>query len=179
MEIRASGRLDLRSITAYTRLNMFGSMDPKKGLTLLLAIFGAAAVLRALFDVFVRRGEDLAGGVLTLVLIAVGAGLVLCCYYVVPKKKYEGAGMLKDAENRFIFTETGFTAELAEEGRTARTAHGYAAVAKVMETGEFFFLLPSGGGAYIVDKATLSGGTAEELRALLSANIDNYTVCKY
>ncbi len=179
MEITASGRNDLGAVTALTRANMFGRAEPKRMLIFLLAVIGAAALIETAVIVVFKQGSDRFEGLLTLACCAVTAGLLLWMFTALPKKKYEQLGAKRDMLNRYRFTEEGFSVAVDQDGFSAGGAHSYASVLKVAETGEFFFMYLSGG-VLIVNRASVEGGTPEELRELLKSRIaGKYVVCKY
>ena len=49
-----------------------------------------------------------------------------------------------------------------------------------METSKYFFIYPTNSQVFIVDKSTIVGGAAEDIRNKLSSFVGNkYIICKY
>lgn len=103
--------------------------------------------------------------------------------WLLPKIKYRNIKSKQNAENKYVFTDENIQFLQDATGVNSSASIEYSAVYRVYETNGFFyiFLYTNKWAAYIVDKSTVTGGTAMDLRMLLIQKIgaDKYKIkCK-
>lgn len=171
MEIKASSTFDSATLTEFN-ISHFFKKCPKKeifGYALSLTI---SALFIALICVFLP--EDSILNVLYYILrifsaiCALALAVSIFALYTA-KKAYSRAGKMKDVKNEYVFSDNGIQETSIGNGFESKTAFAYTDIIKVVETKNFFFLYISKQQAYIIDKQTLIGGTAEELKMKLLA----------
>nr|WP_326166625.1 YcxB family protein [uncultured Oscillibacter sp.] len=163
MEFRFETRYDQRGLTAMARA--LRKTIRKKG-SRRSHISGWCIV--ALAVVLVAAGR-VTGGPWTLRdTLNCGVGVILTAIlltedrvnaFAAKKKMLPGTSSAKS-----IFTEEGYTSTT----EAASTGFHYETVQQVCETADYFVFLFSRQHGQIYDKATLSGGTAEEFRAFIT-----------
>lgn len=97
-----------------------------------------------------------------------GLALSLISLFVA-NRAYSKAGKMKNAKNEYVFTDNEIREFSYGEGIESKTSIAYTDIIKVIETHKFFFLFIIKQSAYIIDKQTVEGGTAEELKMELLA----------
>ena len=105
--------------------------------------------------------------------------LVYYLYFLFPKQLYKAQGKLKDAENTYTFGENSVHIVSQAEQYTGEAQVEYGLFVKVYETSEYFFVYQTKSQVFLVDKSTIQGGTAEEIRNRLSGAVKKYVICKY
>ncbi|MBR3691991.1 MAG: YcxB family protein [Clostridia bacterium] len=177
MEIHASSRYDRKSVAALCRMFRVKKTTPKLHIALMLLIYGfVAAVCVALA---LRNGVD--GFLLALMAVcALGLCAELAIFFVLPRIQYRNLADLKDAENRFVFRETDFTATTAAKHQNAEAKLAYDALVRVVETRDYLFLFQTKNQTFIVDRATLSDADMQELRRRMAYCIGKrYSIYRY
>ncbi len=177
MEIKAKCKFDLDSVRALTHLWMYKKADPKKRMrfwTISHAILLAIVILEIIvFD------TDLILFVLLGIVIMM---YLLQCYwyFVLPKIRYNAMAKMKEAENEYIFCDNIFKAFTKSDEYIGEAEIEYSLFVRVYETSKYFFLYQTNNQVFIVDKSTIEGGTAEDIRnKLLSYVGGRYLVCNY
>ena len=177
MEIKAKCKYDFESVKALAHLVMYKKADPKKRLkfwTVVYAIIFAIVVL-----------EMLAFGMDTVLFraLAVGIAILLLMYgwhFIVPKTQYKALAKLQNSENEYVFCDTFLKVSTKNNEYNGESVIEYSYFVKAYETTKYFFLFQTNNQAFLVDKNTIEGGTAEEIRNKLSGLLKNkYIVCKY
>ena len=112
-----------------------------------------------------------------LVLLSVMLSLL---YFLAPVRMYKNAGTMADMRKNFIFREKELYVESSGEMYRGESTVQYSLLFKAMETGAYFFIYVTKSQLFIVDKATLEGGSAEDIRSAMSAVLgEKYMVCDY
>ena len=174
MEITAKCVYDLKSVQAMQRLQMFKKANPKKRMIFWSVIYGVL-VLILLLELICWQAEVIH----LLVLMAVVMLLMCYMYFLLPRQLYKAQGKLKDAENTYTFGENSVHIVSQAEQYTGEAQVEYGLFIKVYETSEYFFVYQTKSQVYLVDKSTIQGGTAEEIRNRLSGAVKKYVICKY
>lgn len=87
---------------------------------------------------------------------------------------------VKDVGNDYVFREDGFSAVTVSENFSGRDDMKYILIIKVFETEKYFFIYINKRQMFVVDKATVEGGTAWDIREKLSrVPGGKYVRCKY
>ena len=182
MEIRAKSRFDRESINALTRLGLFGKHNPKKAMCFWMIISAVLLVLFAAEFIFVQLMEIDMFFEMVVLFILIAAYILINCYkyFLVPMIRYNALAKLQDAENYFLFTDDLFTAATQCSEYSDEAKMEYSMFVKAFETSRYFFLFQTYNQAFVVDKSTIEGGSAEDIRAKLSLILGNkYIICKY
>ena len=101
--------------------------------------------------------------VLPLVFIIFGAVMQL----TLPQRMYKRSGVYRDTVNEFVFGDEEITAHTNGQGVNDSTCVAYSSLVRLIETDEYFMIFPDKNRFLTVDKATVEGGTVDELREKL------------
>lgn len=167
MNIKASGKLDFRAFKSLQRAH--------EGIMHYIGSFvGAFALLSFVLELLLfGLKEGLKTGWPLLVVVAI---LALLTFYL-PKISYKQLGKLKDVLNEYSFTDGEFTVATRLDGMDSVAKYSYDLIEKAIETPEFFFVYQTKRTAFPVDKATIEGGKADELKEKLMKTLGKkYTV---
>ncbi len=80
---------------------------------------------------------------------------------------YKRSGAYRDTVNEFVFTDDALTARTNAEGMNESASVAYSSLVKLTETDDYFMIFPDNKRFLVVDKATVEGGTVDELREKL------------
>ena len=87
---------------------------------------------------------------------------------------------MKETENEYVFCDDVLRAYTKSQEYNGEAVIEYSLFDKVYETSKYFFLYQTNSQVFIVDKNTIEGGTAEQIRSRLSAVEGiKYTFCNY
>ena len=87
---------------------------------------------------------------------------------------------MKDIENEYIFCNEELKAYTKSVEYNGEVAIGYSFFVKVYETTRYLFLYQTNNQVVIVDKNTIEGGTAQDIRSKLTTYVkDKYIICKF
>ena len=87
---------------------------------------------------------------------------------------------MKDTENEYVFGEDFFLVSSANQVFQSQGRVDYSLLACAYETSEYFFLYQTKNQVFVVDKSTVEGGTALDIRNKISATLEKkYILCKY
>lgn len=178
MEIRAKCKCDYDSVKALARLAMFKKADPKKRLkfySIIYAILFVVLILEIIaFDVadtilFVLLGVEIT----VLLLLWFG-------YFIVPKMQFKSMAKMKNIENQYIFCDNVLKVFTKSQDYNGEAEIDYSFFVRVYETTKYLFIFQTNNQVFVVDKSTIEGGTAEDIRNKLSSYVkDKYIICKY
>ena len=174
MEITAKCLYNLKGVTALLHLQLFKKANPKSRMILWSVIYGVLSLILLLEKIFWQ-----AEVIHLLVLMAVVMLLMCYMYFVLPRQTYKAQGKLKDAENTYTFGENSVHIVSQAEQYTGEAQVEYGLFIKVYETSEYFFVFQTKNQVFLVDKSTIQGGTAEDIRSRLSGAVKKYVICKY
>ena len=177
MEIKATGTMNLEALCALSRVMMFRKANPRNrmllwgGVFLLLAAYVGA-------EIYFSGPEDSLVLSMLILLAVVGMGIYL--YFFLPRKQYKNLGKLRNAVNIYTFTEENLHVDTEAKGFSATSDNAYSGTSKVMETDQYFFIWPAKDRVFIVEKATITGGTVEDVRKLVTSHDGaQYIRCRY
>ncbi len=177
MEIKAKCTYDYKTCKAMAHAYTYKKQKPVKAM--LLHIFFAFILGAA--DIYLIQSTD--GDIsvyiiLGLCLLMVALEFVM--YFLMPRLQYNSMSKMKDISNDYIFRDDYFFASAGSEEYKGALTVKYSLLEKVMETGEYFILFQNKRQAYLVEKSTLEGGTAEDIREKLQPVLrKKYIICKY
>lgn len=163
MEIRAASVFDYRTMKAFCRQSMFGSVNMKK---MIICLVCFAVIMPCLIDEIFDGGFHPAL-IFLFVLFAVCVIIIAYAYFLLPKKQYKALGKMADTKNLFLFRADSMTVSSQTDDYEGKSVIKYSMLFKVTETKDFFLIFQNKASCYVVDKAAFEGGTAEELRAVL------------
>ena len=172
MKIKASCKWDVKTIKAQAHLGIYGTKNPKRRLIMrtLLFLFLAFLVAAQIFLLGWSWPFIAMAAVLTVAIF-----LEYLWYFGTPKRKYAALGDQKDKEVSYCFTQEEVT---VDGDRVLR----YQDLWRIMETKEYMFLYPDRSEILPVEKATLRGGTPEQLTKQLKKTLEGtrkYITCAY
>ena len=168
MEIRANSQYDFETIRAFTHTLYYKKREPKKSFTISMIFWG----LMAVFAVFALPEM--------LLVFLVVIGVELFQYVILPKIQYRLLAKFKGTENEFIFGEESFRVLSHTEAYQGEAEMRYELIVKVIENSRYFFIYQTNNQVYAVDKETITGGSAEDIRKRMEPGLGKkYIVCKY
>lgn len=174
MEIHAKGKLDFECVKMVTHLSLYKKLAPKKGFLLwmfLVGILFAAAIL----DAFFLDGDYALLGFSVVVLI-----WQCYLYFGLPKSRYKAMAHLQDTVNSYTFGEDAVCVETTGKVYSGASRMEYSMLVKAYESSRYFFLFQNHLQVLVVDKTTITGGTAEDIRMWLLAVLGTkYNLCRY
>lgn len=174
---KAKCKYDLDSVKAWMRLNMFKQADPKKRMILWNIIYTILCIV-IIWEI-VTFGTD------ALMFILLGVCLlfqllVLFLYFIAPKIQYKALAKMRDVENEYFFGDDTLKASTKGEEYNGASEIQYSFFVKAYETSKYLFIYQTNNQVFVIDKSTIEGGTAEDIKNKLSAYMkDKYVVCKY
>ena len=177
MEIKAKCKFDLDSVKALTHLTLYRKGDPKKRVTFWCVNYSI------LFAIIIL--EIIAFGANTILLVLLGAGIAMLGFmhfwhFIIPKIQYKSYAKMGNAVNEYIFCDNVLKIFTRSQQCNAEGEIEYSLFVRVYETTKYLFLFNTNKQVLIVDKNTIEGGTAEDIRNKLSAYVkDKYIICKY
>lgn len=170
MEIRANSKYDFETVRALTHAISYKKRDPKKSFQISMIFWGIMAVFAVL-----ALPE-----MLLAFLVVLGIFLNLFQYFLLPKMQYRLLAKLKGTENEFIFGEESFRVLSHTEAYQGEAEIRYELIAKVIENSRYFFIYQTNNQVYAVDKETITGGSAEDIRKCMEPGLGKkYMICKY
>ena len=87
---------------------------------------------------------------------------------------------MKDIENNYLFNDNVLKVSSKSEEYSGEAEIEYSLFTKVYETSAYFFLFQTNNQAFIIDKSTIEGGSADDIRNKLTSFVkDKYFICKY
>jgi len=167
MNIKAKSTFDRKTITAFTRAMLFRKSDPfRKMLVYCLTFVLLSAVVAAeMYLLGPSVPMYILLGVCVFALL-----LELYLYFIVPRIRCRA---LADRNvNEFLFADDGF--------EVCGQWNDYSVLTGAMETSEYLYIFQNRSQALIVEKATVTGGTAAQLQKKLQSVLKkHYMICKY
>lgn len=176
MEIKASCRLDLESMKALVHLRAYRNKNPKKRLTALLIMLPLLYAL-IIFEMVVFGISALL--VVMLVVTVALTFLTVYTHFLLPKASYKRLGVMQGSVNSYTFRDEDIVVSTKGSEYNGDALISYSVIVSVSETSRYFFLTQTNSTAFVVDKSTVEGGTAEQLRQKLQAVVPKYVICKY
>lgn len=179
MEIKAKCKYDKEAAKALTYILLNNEKNPKKTF-LSRTIFYFVLCLALLCEVIFFKYTDfrfvlIVGIIALLVLLAVQ----FIGYFLLPKRRYNTLGSMKDAENEYLFCSDVVKISTEYEKFNGQSEIEYSLFSKAFETSRYLFLFCSNNMVYLVDKLTISSGEFEDIRQKLMHFIKDYNICNY
>ena len=166
MEIKASSKYDWETIKKFNRFHILSRARFFNVLILLMEIY------MIFVFAFAAISQTFTTGLLpSFCLFLLWNAFIVFVYFGLPKIRYNKNKVIKNSENRFVFTENDVTETSGNGLHTGTSAVKYDAMWRVYETKGYIYLYINSNQSYIVDKSTVTGGTVEDLRMLLISKI--------
>ena len=177
MEIKATCKFDEGSIRALAHLSTFKRFNPQKSFIAKIAV-SAFLLLVIITEIFLF-GMD--STLITLIIVVFSVIVIDCfMFFFFPKMQYKALAKMKDAENEYVFCDDVLKAFSKSKEYNGEAEIEYSVFVRVYETIKYFFLYQTNNQAFIVDKATIEGGTTEEIKNKLYSFVKGkYILCKY
>lgn len=177
MKIKAKSKFDYKTMKAFVRASFSRKHDPLKKLLIycLTFVILAAVVLLEMHLV----GSSLP---LRLVLyVSIAAILLeLYMYFLAPRIRYNALAKLKGCTHEFLFTEDYMQINSSDSGFSGESRIKYTVLTKAVETSKYMYIFQDKNHAFIVDKATFSDGTPQQLQEKLQSILGKeYVIYKY
>ncbi len=177
MGISARSVYNKKTIKALTYANVCGKTKPAKKI-ILWAVIWFLIIAFSLVTYFLSKDIELLADF--AIIIILGGFLQLYLYVLLPNIQYKSLCKQADLENIYIFSVRSIHITSRGNGIDGETYIEYEAIYKAMETSEYIFLYQNKMQAYAIDKSTVTGGSAEDIRKILSDRLGNkYIICKY
>lgn len=170
MEIRAKCIFDFDSVSALSRLSMYRRLKPKRGF-IIIASFSQFSLLASLILVHSR----------SLAVISLAILLFISfMHFAYPRIQFRALKKLQYMENEYIFLDDHIEVLSKSAEYTGTAELKYSLIPKAAENSRYFFIYQSGNAVFIVDKTTIIGGSAADIRDKLLSHVGkNYMLCKY
>lgn len=157
--IKAKCTLDYNAIKAFTSANIYGKHSPKLVFCLrdLLTV-----ILTLLLFLGMPSGMDSA---LLCALVCCAAIIILNCffYFLLPWFQYQALGTRKGTKFEYVFGEELFTVTGKGKLHAEKAVLTYPMITKAAGTPEYLFLYFNKKRVFMVDKSTITGGTADSI----------------
>lgn len=183
MEIKASSKYDWETIK---KLNNFHFFVRFRALTIVVAIAFAAYIITVVGRIpsiilFTKLYGFSFDYISDIVFYVVFMMLWVFWLLAMPKIRYKRDYFGKDSKNEFVFTSENIKLAQIHALHNSENGISYNAIWRVYESKEFIYMYIGKRQTYIVDKSTVEGGNAIDLRMLLVQKIgaDKYKIkCK-
>lgn len=174
MDIHASYTYDLRTVKAIQK--QLGRTR-KIVFFVLFGLFTVTCAYDFIMDLVRHRPVGNSACFFFIALVMLAAFLVgIAC---APKRTLKQLGSRAGRTVELTFHDDYFETSSSAAGFEGRTAQYYSQLVKVVETPEFFIFFETSRMVMPVDKATITGGTAEQLAERLRVAVtDKYVVQK-
>lgn len=177
MEIKARCKFDKESIKALTHLSSYKKFNPEK--TVITRAVLCLVLMLLLVAELIEFDFNIIPIILIIVLILI---IVIDCfmYFVLPVIQYKSLAKTKESVNEYIFCDKSFNIKTQSEEHIGETKIEYSMIWKAYETSRYFFVYLTKNQVFIIDKSTVEGGAAEDIRNKLVEFLnDKYITCKY
>ncbi|MBQ3005583.1 MAG: YcxB family protein [Clostridia bacterium] len=188
MRIRASVQHNFETSKALAYITAFKKYNPKKRF-IFLTVLRLVLLLVVVFELAILLYFESAYGIVynfkwfMILFIIISLWLIASgfwVYYFFPKIQYNSMLKMKNFRDEYFFSDEAFIDTVSNEEYNERTEIRYSMLFKVYETSQYFFIFRNKIEAYVVDKSTIEGGTAEDIRNKLSEVLkDKYYICNY
>ena len=163
-------KYDFETVRALTHAVYYKKREPKEAFQISMIFWG----IMALFAIFALPEMLLA------FLVVLGIFLNLFQYFLLPKMQYRLLAKLRETENEFIFGEESFRVISRSAAYQGEAEMRYELIVKVIENSRYFFIYQTNNQVYAVDKETITGGSAEDIRKRMEPGLGKkYMICKY
>ena len=167
MHITATCTFDFKSITALTYVSMYKRFRPRIAFHFTNGIAALSMAVNFQYPMLM---------VLSAILLLGNCFL----YFFLPKMQYAALNRMQNVVNTYTFCDDVIKIESKGELYEGGAELRYPMIQRVMETSEYFFNFQSKNQVFIVEKATITGGTAMDLQNKLAPYLKKkYYLCSY
>lgn len=177
MEIRAKCKFDYDTIKEFVHLAAYRKFNPKKVIK--------SDIIICIISLLVSIATQIAFGfnffisIMDITILIITA-LILFLHFGFPRIQYNSLVKMNIVENEYIFYDNIIKSFTKGKGYSGESELEYSLFTKVYETSKYFLLFQSNNQAFIVDKSTIEGGSADDIRNKLSSFVkEKYYICKY
>ncbi len=188
MQIKASVQHSFETAKALAYIVAFKKYNPKKRF-ILLTVLRLVLLIVGVFELSLLWYLEAADGTVSVftwlllclvVFVFISFVSLLWTYYCLPKIQYNSMVKMKNFRDEYFFSDETLTDIVTDEEYNEKTEIRYSMLFMVYETSKYFFIFRNKTQAYLVDKSTIEGGSAEDIRNKLSGILkDKYIICKY
>lgn len=165
MEIKAQSTFDYDTIKAITHIGIYKKTKPKKAF-ITRVVFNLLVLAFCFFNIFAFDSFD---GYMIFVAVILFLTLLffIYCYFLAPKISFKKLGKNQNIVNEFVFKDEAILASSVTEEYKGQSELGYSMVQKVIETNRYLLLYHHTKFYFVIDKATITGGSVLEVRRKL------------
>ena len=176
MEINASAKHDLETLTTFIRVGSCGKFHPKK-LLIRRIIYSSIGLIAAISAIITKMS-------IYYILFALFYAFLcsfttIYMYFFAAKARYKTMGTNKDSISYYTFRDEDFIERTVSEGSSGENIIKYTSLFKITESNQFLYLFINNATAYIVDKSTFSDDINLLREKLLAVPNIKYNVVKY
>ncbi len=162
--------MDENTVKTMTYMEIYGTQKPLRRLIWRSVLF-VGLLLLLMLNIWLL-GWNLWMVALLVLLVFAGA-LEYWWYFAAPKRRFRAMGKHRNKERTFLFRDDAVCVD-------DRLTVAYEDLYRVAETKEYLALFRSRKKVLMVEKKTVTGGTAEKLCGKLQDILDHrYIICKY
>lgn len=177
MEIKAKTSNSYEASAALIRALMFKKSDPKKCIVgwfiVLIGVSLLVIASRFLIDDFSNMSY-------LLFVLFLSFFLLIYSFFILPRITYKSQNKLADIGGTIVFTDTEIKVESVSANYSGTSVIDYSVIVKVIETGKYLFIFQNRATAYVVEKSSIEGGTANDLREKFMPMLGKkYILCNY
>ena len=177
MEIYAKCKFDYESIRALTYASMYRRVKPKTAFVTMM-ILGSITLGLEVYNGICWGVEYIS--IISLILAILLVGLSLFMYWGFPKLQYKALGKMKNVENEYIFCDEIIKVSSKSEEYNGEGELKYSMIPKVTETSKYLLIYQSKNQAFLIEKATITNGTIDDIREKLTQYVKKkYIVCRF
>lgn len=176
MEIKVSSKYDWETVKKFYNFN---NLTRRRGLLVFFVIW--FVFMSIPLANMIISGNFTSESAPTLTLFIVLTIAIVFIYIGLPKVRYNKNKIIHNSENFFAFGEDEIAIKSNNQLHNESCTIKYNAIWRIYETKGFIYIFINPNQANIVDKSTVEGGSAMDLRMLLISKIgaDKYKIkCK-
>lgn len=166
MEIKASSNYDWETIRTFTN---FHNLNRHRTLNVIILLMEAFMMFVFVFAAV--SGTFTTGLLPSFCLFLFWNAAIIFVLFGLPKIQYNKNKIAKDSENHFVFTENEFSMTSNSGLHNGTSVVRYDGIWRIYETKKYIYLYINPRQSYIVNKATVEGGTAVDLRVFLVKSV--------
>ena len=171
MEITAFTVYDWKTVKKFNHFHNFKKNKFKKAS---LPIILIALVISFLGFLVCYLLDGIDSTLITLLIVEiVGALILLFSWFIMPIISFNINKLAKNSKNEFVFKEETLVASGKTDDMSGSTEINYKKLDCIYETNEYLYVYINKNQAFIVEKASVSGGSLEELRTHLIDKMKN------
>ncbi len=177
MEIKAQGTLNYETVKASLHVTIYKKTKPKKAVALRL-LFTALAMAFCIFNMVAFGFSSYM--LLSFFAMLLGGFIFIYMYFLLPKIRFKAMGKMQNVTNNYVFTDNAIICSSSTDGYEGKAEVNYSVICKVIETSQYMLIYQTSNNFYVLEKATVSGGSVDDLRRKLFCLLgENYVIYNY